>query len=647
MAIHDKILNIGGGGVSGLINNVGGLAQSAGSIIKKVKSLTKDNVSPGTVRDYHTNGFAAQESMFRPNFFARMFDEPTYLSFRIEFMFNDPDNRSRNTAYNNESVLHSAVATADYSVMYDYMPEPFLDDAAITFAGSATSNDVSTGKRYSTEDYLDMNLGDHGRAALLATFKMALKDIQENFPFYFQSINGLDKLAEVNTERGMRLGKDVAIELTCLEGIDLKITQLLQLYRKIVWDDVYQRWVLPDMMRYFGMRIYVSEIRLFSDVKNESGQNGTLYDFRNAEVRNMTYAKPQKDLLGTITNTISTATAVSQAFLGTKSVISKALNFTAGALQTAQSAINSITGALDMREYCNNAINEVMPTLCFECHMCEFDIENTLEHISSLSASNSASTAAEPRLRIKVGQVREKQAFPLNKALHPVEYGSGYAKTLSDYGSNATAFSNTDSRQEIQETRREKVPEQGNFIYDDVLNKRYLNNKMPSRLIEYNENLKYGIGVADANTISISRMSKMMQNHMTTMNYSPDDAPQSAASASLFTTAMREAVSIATDLGVNGNIVERSSRATHQRSELVNAMISIGETMNAAADRIYNGPEMKSMAVQGVSDEQRAAIANNTFRAYIDELEKSTATENPVLHAFIQNYKTIRNEEKP
>ena len=255
MAITDQILGMGGGGYGNILSSVGNIAGSAGSIIKKIKSLSGKEMSIGAIRDYNTNGFLAQNSLFIPEFFARAFDEPTYLSFRVEFMFNDPEMAIRNTAYNNQGINDTAIRTAFYSQMYDYMPEPFLNDFFTRDGkGAMTPTDTSVGILYSTENYLDFNLGDHGRAMLLHTFKRALKDIQENFPYYFTSLSGIDTLTSINAEEGIRV-KEGEIILECMEGIDLKITQLLQLYRKIVWDDVYQRWALPDMMRFFGMRI--------------------------------------------------------------------------------------------------------------------------------------------------------------------------------------------------------------------------------------------------------------------------------------------------------------------------------------------------------------------------------------------------------
>ena len=76
-------------------------------------------------------------------------------------------------------------------------------------------------------------------------------------------------------------------------------------------------------------------------------------------------------------------------------------------------------------------------------------------------------------------------------------------------------------------------------------------------------------------------------------------------------------------------------------------MEAIGEMMNAAVERVYDGPEMKSMAAQGVSDSQRAAIANNSFAAFIDELELSAATSDDYyMKEFLRNYRVIKNEEQ-
>ena len=650
MALTDSILNIGEGGYGGVLNTIGNAAGAVGRTIKKVRGLGSDEKSVGAIRDMNTNGFLAQDSIYRPNFFGRAFDEPTYLSFRIEFMFNDPDNIGRNTAYNNSGIVNSSFTTSFYGTMYDNMPEPFLDDyGEVTFGF-----DSSLGKRYSTEHYFDAQLGDHGRASLLHTFKEALLDIQDNFPYYFTSLSGIDTITKVNPENGMRV-KDGVIELECYEGIDLKITQLLQLYRKIVWDDVYQRWALPDMMRYFGMRIYVSEIRLFSDVMSSSDVNkgkyaDSLFDMSNADERNMSYSKYKKDLIGNIASGITNATAVSQAFLGTKSVITQALNYTSATLNTGIGVVNSFNNAFNDILYCNNAINNVMPTLCFECHMCEFDISDTLSHINSLSSSTRGNDTPKPKIRIKVGQVKEKQSYPLNKTLVGSDFGYattiGFQKTTHDYNESDVKAINDFTK--LRKMRDDKLAFVGNYIDDAALNRRYKSAILGERIDEYVNNLDHDMGSAVGNAITMKRFPKINLDNLNEMNYNPADMPQATARASLFSTAMNEAIAIATKAGVDSDVIGTKSLATDPTEESKQAIKAIGEALNAAAEKIYGGPELTSMAVQGVSDTTRAKIANNTFEKFVQELESSTATsENSVMREVLKNYRILQKNNSP
>lgn len=62
-----------------------------------------------------------------------------------------------------------------------------------------------------------------------------------------------------------------------------------------------------------------------------------------------------------------------------------------------------------------------MPTIVYHCHLCEFDIEDTLSHISKLSSSKSGLEAAAPSIKIKIGRVMEEMLFPLQIGLNKAE----------------------------------------------------------------------------------------------------------------------------------------------------------------------------------------------------------------------------------
>ena len=176
---------------------------------------------------------------------SKTFDEPTYLTFRVGF-------RPANT---NLEMTN-----------YDKMPHPLLE--------LYKEDDINARNFYSTRQFL-RDANEFVREQMLVEFIDKWNTLQNNYQYYFQNISGIDSLLKIDPKRGIRVPKDGKVTLTMLEGLDFKITHLLNLYRKIAWDDVYQRWILPDMMRYFMMDIYITEFRIFHQsqlITNPSNQ---------------------------------------------------------------------------------------------------------------------------------------------------------------------------------------------------------------------------------------------------------------------------------------------------------------------------------------------------------------------------------------
>ena len=183
----------------------------------------------------------------------RTFDEPTYYTFKM-FFYSDDDKDNAAT-----------------NVNFDRMPQPLFSNQM--------QEQMDARNYYSTTQYLyDMDEGV--RVQMLQEFKAKWNQLQEQYQWYFQSISGLNSLMNVVPGRGRRVAQDARITVKTLEGLDQKITYLLNLYRKIAWDDDYQRWILPDMMRYFRISIYITEFRTFhrsnfvanSEINPETGQ---------------------------------------------------------------------------------------------------------------------------------------------------------------------------------------------------------------------------------------------------------------------------------------------------------------------------------------------------------------------------------------
>lgn len=415
----------------------------------KVASVAK-------VRDINTNGFLSHESNFKPKYFIRAFDEPTYLTFRIEFCFNNP----RNALYNNELIKDSIGIDNLYNgdTVFDYLPEAFLQDGMLAQVDNAATSldlkydpwkDASTtpGRSsvsyfYSAEDYLAYSLGEFGRARLMRKIKQVLKDLQDNFPYYFRSIEGLNTLNKIDPKTGKRVDKG-EIVIKCYEGMDLKITQLIQMVRKVMWDDIYQRWVLPDMMRYFSMKIYVSEIRMFHEAHSamfegslfDTSPKLNMYDFNmDAEARNATVFPPDGgDLYSKIMKMTGGILTAAQALGSTffeDSWLNNAITQAGNAYSTYSDITLSLTSAYQLM--CVSAINNIMPTICFELHMCEFNVEESFSEMNTLKSTSD--DPQEQQIRIKVGQIEDYQVYPLDRNLKMNSDNTSYLIDTRIYG---------------------------------------------------------------------------------------------------------------------------------------------------------------------------------------------------------------------
>lgn len=467
-----------GNAIGNALGQAAGYVGTGAAIGSRAFDFINSGTSPGTttsatVRDVNTNGFLSSKSIYKPKYFVRAFDEPTYLTFKLEFMFHN----KRNILFNNDVREESNRLTGDRNETeqaYDYLPEAFLQDSMLAQNDGAVSHDnlieLSTttsyvpmdyigntsfrgssyvGYYYSAEDYLGLNRGEFGRARLMRKIKFILKDLEENFPYYFKSIEGLNDLNKIKYNAGRRVNDEVVLTIKCYEGLDLKITQLIQMIRKVTWDDNYQRWVLPDMMRFFGMKIYISEIRTFHEMHRldlthpfRNGPQLNLYNFRDDEsgdLANMTEATTPGNILRTVLGITGGILTAAEALGNTY--------FEGTGFQNAVNSINNSYTALSdantslaqmYQTVCFSAINFVMPTICYECHMCDFDISDTMSEMSTMS-----STSKDPQeqvLRIKVRQVEDYQVYPLDRNLTVNNDETGYSLPTQIYEADATGY---------------------------------------------------------------------------------------------------------------------------------------------------------------------------------------------------------------
>ena len=161
-----------------------------------------------------------------------MGQEPTYLGFAIKFDFEN---------------------VRDKADINHIIPGLLLDD-----------DDLD-----SSINYL-RRIGQELRSNYLVEFIKQLKDIQDNKPWYFQSITGLEEIwKRPDGPENTVTYHDLSLTIECLESLDLQMTFLAMLYNKAKEDATWQRNLLPLEKRKFHARIIVCEIRNLNKVKEQ------------------------------------------------------------------------------------------------------------------------------------------------------------------------------------------------------------------------------------------------------------------------------------------------------------------------------------------------------------------------------------------
>jgi hypothetical protein len=112
---------------------------------------------------------------------------------------------------------------------------------------------------YSTYNYL-INRGEYKRAEYIRLFEEGFAALVNECPWYFVKVSGLADAWKIDSKNNWR-AKDKKITIETLESIDMKMTYLLDCYRKAVFDAAWMRWAVPDHMRWFKMDIIISEVR--------------------------------------------------------------------------------------------------------------------------------------------------------------------------------------------------------------------------------------------------------------------------------------------------------------------------------------------------------------------------------------------------
>jgi len=175
---------------------------------------------------HNFSGLNIKHNNFRKGIFMDPYDEPTYLTFAIDFKFEEIP-----------------------------VPNPTAEVALLN------SPLFNTGGHASAINFL-ISRGFNPQADGLATFREILRYLTFHAPWYFQEVEGLSSIYSKNTDQSLGYKtKDQSLTIKTLEAVDLRINELAGLYRNAIFDNKFRRERVPDNLRWFSMDVYIAEFR--------------------------------------------------------------------------------------------------------------------------------------------------------------------------------------------------------------------------------------------------------------------------------------------------------------------------------------------------------------------------------------------------
>lgn len=278
------------------------------------------------------------------------YDEPTYMGFKLEWEFNS-DHPGNPWSQN-------------------LMPHGLLDQY---YTGNAT-------------EYL-ININQGRRAEMLKEFITILKQLQNYSPWVFTEVGGLAEIYKLNPADGQR-GKDKVINIKFQETLDNRVMYMLDLYRKIAFDAVNMKWILPDIMRFFKLNIYIAEIRSFHQPIKKSRASEKEDTVR----KNKLEGKVLSQFGERGAQIASKWDDAKEKFQNTQWLPSQS--------------------ELVKNGHFLNYLDANTSILKFELSECEFDI-NSMQFSAFETSTPNPGEAASGSFNIKVGHIREKNIYSL------------------------------------------------------------------------------------------------------------------------------------------------------------------------------------------------------------------------------------------
>lgn len=289
-------------------------------------------------------------------------EDPTYLGFKFLFDF-DPVAKDPETGMTMDSLFASPGTTLD-----------------------------------SAEQYLT-NIGYGSKASMMREFGVLLEDINSNSPWFFQTLDGVSDLWKlpIGEEFNNYRGKGKVLTITCLESIDMRITTLADLYRKATYEAKFMRQLVPENLRWFTLKLYVAEMRTFSQISQALTQTNIS--------------------LGGIGGAIGNAVG--------------------GAVGN---VIKEVGYSLSANNYQDRfqTIDNLISTICFDLDHCTFDFSDSFPVDGAINMAGDLVMSTQ-RIKINVGRINEVNQYTLQDLLLADSAGPLVDHSLINYTADSGA----------------------------------------------------------------------------------------------------------------------------------------------------------------------------------------------------------------
>ena len=340
-------------------------------------------------------------------------EDPTYLGFKIVF---DPGILPVNSEYGwaPSPLLRNRSYTEDNGAS-NFTENPFGQPQYSSKTGPGVTY-------YSAYSYLlereanFPNPNNIKRANAIRQFAKLLEEINQNSPWFFQSIDGLDKLSQISRS-GFQIddgfdsfdpqrtnGKTLTIN--CLESINLRISALAELYNQATFDADNMRWLVPRNLRKFTMWIFVTEIRNFFKTSRLTASSTALTALDNFSSLLSTNNNPGSSIVASD----SGAQSVGGFNLGSES------NGGGGGGAFGSFVNNVFSGSglqNDVQAFRNQQDQSgIKPVIVYECSQCEFDFSESTPLKASIDMGSTTADPEANSFKIHVGKVRMKSQYP-------------------------------------------------------------------------------------------------------------------------------------------------------------------------------------------------------------------------------------------